>query len=38
MKEGLKSLEEDEQAFLVTAYMDGKIIGDAGVTIMVKFL
>lgn len=32
MKEGLKNLEEDEQAFLVTAYLDGKIIGDAGVT------
>ena len=32
MREGLKSLEEDSQSFLVTAYLDGKIIGDAGVT------
>ena len=32
LKEGLKSLEEDSQGFLVTAYLDGKIIGDAGVT------
>ena len=32
MRDGLKSLEEDAQAFLVTAYLDGKIIGDAGVT------
>ena len=32
MQEGLKSLEEDSQAFLVTAYLNGKIIGDAGVT------
>ena len=31
-REGLKSLEEDSQSFLVTAYLDGKIIGDAGVT------
>lgn len=32
MKEGLKQMEEDPQNFLVTAYLDGKIIGDAGVT------
>lgn len=31
-REGIKGLEEDEQSFLVTAYLDGKIIGDAGVT------
>ena len=32
MREGLKSIEVDAQTFLVTAYLDGKIIGDAGVT------
>ncbi len=31
-REGIKSMEEDEQNFLVTAYLNGKIIGDAGVT------
>lgn len=31
-REGIKSLQEDTQSFLVTAYLDGKIIGDAGVT------
>lgn len=31
-REGIKSMEEDAQNFLVTAYLDGKIIGDAGVT------
>ena len=32
MTAGLKELEKDEQAFLVTAFLDGNIIGDAGVT------
>lgn len=31
-KKGLKETEEDTQNFMVTAYLDGKIIGDAGVT------
>lgn len=32
MRERLESLEKDERDFLVTAFLDGEIIGDAGVT------
>ena len=31
-KKGLKETEKDAQNFMVTAYLEGKIIGDAGVT------
>lgn len=32
MKNNLLTLEKDEKDFLITAFLDGKIIGDAGIT------